>query len=245
MRLATIIFSLLIFLSSTAFAEDHPLYCADAYGARYLWDSPQCAQARAQWAKEHSPTTANSQGIVRAPKGTVIVPGGTAIAFQVTDEVSSGTANVGDTFGLKVAKDVVIDGWVVVAKGAGGLGEVLKVDRAGAHGHAGSLGIQLDWVYGADGNKIKLSAEQKAREGENKAGVSSTMTIVSWAFLGLPGLFTHNFVKGHEVDITPQNTVEHPLAAFVDASVYVRPQVKANDAGFAPAVPATSPVPTP
>src|SRR5450755_1632805 len=125
----------------------------------------------------------------------VILPGGTPVTFQVTDTVSSGTAKVGDTFGIKVAKDVLVDDLVVVAKGAGGIGEVLKVDPAGSHGHAGSLGIQLDWVYGVDGNKVKLTSEQSTQEGENNAGVSSTMTIISWAFLGLPGLFMHNFIK--------------------------------------------------
>ena len=182
------------------------------------------------------------------PTGTrVTLVGGTPITFQATDKVSSGTANVGDTFGLTATKDVVVDGWVVVAKGAGAMGEVLKVDRAGSHGHAGSLGIQLDWVYGVDGDKIKLSAQQKTEEGQNKAGVSSTMTIVSWAFLGLPGLFVHNWVRGHEMEINPENTANHPLTAFVDSSVYVMAQNKTDAAaGFAPsAEQPASPVPAP
>ncbi len=178
------------------------------------------------------------------PGTKVILPGGTSITFQVTDKVSSGTAAVGDTFGVRVTKDVVVDGWIVVAKGAGGLGEVLKVDHAGSHGHAGSLGIQLDWVFGVDGNKIKLTSERKTQEGENKAGVSSTMTIISWAFLGIPGLFVHNWVKGHEIELTPENTAEHPLSAFVDNSVYVTAQAKSDaGAGFAPPVPKSSPEP--
>ncbi len=201
----------------------------------------------AQTASPASTASLAAAAVPPALAGTkVIVPGGTPISFQVTDKISSGTASVGDNFGIRVAKDVVVDGWVVVTKGAGGIGEILKVDHAGSHGHAGSLGVQLDWVYGADGNKIRLTAQQQTQEGQNKAGVSSTMTIVSWAFLGLPGLFTHNLVRGHEVDITPENTVEHPLSAFVDGSVYVNAQTKSDEAaGFAPVVPVSSPVPIP
>jgi hypothetical protein len=150
---------------------------------------------------------------------------------------------VGDTFGIKAATDIMIDGWIVVAKGGGGLAEVLKVDRAGSHGHPGSLALQLDWVYGVDGYKIKLTAQQKSEEGENKAGASTTATLLSYVFLGPIGLFAHNFVKGHDVELTPENTAQTPLTAFVDNSVYVTPQTRAdNGAGFASPVP-TNPAP--
>jgi hypothetical protein len=180
------------------------------------------------------------------PPTQVIVPGGTPLSFQVAGEISSGTANVGDTFGIRVLKDVVVDGFIVVAKGSEGLGEITKVDHAGSNGHAGSLGLQLDWVYAVDGNKIKLTSEQKTAEGENHKGQASTVTIISTLFLW-PGLFAHNFVKGSEVQLTPENTVQHPLTAFVDASVYVVSQTKAVQSSFAPAAPSNfaPPVPTP
>ena len=163
--------------------------------------------------------------------------------FVVTDKISSSNANVGDTFEIKAAADVVIDGWIVVVKGAGGLAEILKVDRAGSHGHPGSLALQLDYVYGADGDKIKLTAAQKSQEGQNASGASSTATILSYVLLGPIGLFAHNFVKGHDVELTPENTTQHPLTAYVDNSVYVTPQTKADtSAGFASPVP-TSPAP--
>jgi hypothetical protein len=166
----------------------------------------------------------------------ITVPGGTALAFQVSGDLSSGTANVGDTFGIRTLKDVVVDGFIVVAKGSEGLGEVMKVDHAGSNGHAGSLGLQLDWVYAVDGNKIKLTSEQKTAEGENHKGQASTVTIISTLFLW-PGLFAHNFVKGSEVQLTPENTIQHPLTAFVDTSVYVMAQTKAVQSNFAPNAP--------
>jgi hypothetical protein len=201
-----------------------------------------------------SGTPSPAPAVPATPNGVKeTLPGGTPITFQVSEKVSSGTANVGDTFGVKVLKDVVVDGWIVVAKGAGGLGEVIKVDRAGSHGHPGSLTLQLDYVYDVDGDKVKLTSEQNTQEGENKAGASSTATIISAAFLGLPGLFMHNFVKGHNLELTPENTTEHPLTAYVDTSVYIFAQTKA-DAGsglaptaptvpLLPATPASSPSP--
>jgi hypothetical protein len=160
----------------------------------------------------------------------ITVPGGTAFKVEVVDKVSSATANVGDTFAVAAASDVYVNGWLVIAKGAAGQGEVLTVDRAGAHGHPGSLGIQLDWIYVADGEKVHLTSQRKNEQGEGKEGAASTMTIVSWAFLGLPGLFAHNFVKGRDVELDST----HQLDAFVADTVHVVATVKeGDDPGFA------------
>ncbi len=166
------------------------------------------------------------------PSGTRVltVPGGTAVVVALTDKISSGTAKVGDTFSIKAVKDVVIDGYVAIAKDAGGQGEVLAVERAGSHGHAGSLGVQIDWVYAVSGEKVRLSSQRKTDEGENKAGVSSTMTILSWALLGPIGLFTHNWVKGHDFELDGS----HPLQAYVDNTVHVESSRRSDeDSGFA------------
>ena len=166
------------------------------------------------------------------PSGSrvITVPGGTPLTVALSDKISSGTAKVGDTFALVASKDLVIDGYVVVAKGAGGQGEILAVERAGSHGHAGSLGVQINWVYAVSGEKVRLSSNKKSDQGENKAGVSSTMTILSWALLGPLGLFTHNWVKGHELEIDGT----HPLQAYVDNTVHVTSAKQADsDSGFA------------
>lgn len=166
-----------------------------------------------------------------APGAHVItVPGGTSVTVVLADKISSGTAKIGDTFALKAAKDVVLDGYVVIAKDAGGQGEVLAVDRAGSHGHAGSLGVQISWIYAVSGEKVRLSSNKKTNEGENKAGVSSTMTILSWALLGPLGLFAHNWVKGHDLEIDST----HPLQAYVDTTVHIASTKAAGaDSGFA------------
>jgi hypothetical protein len=189
---------------------------------------------------------ATSVSAASAAGKKVVVPGGTPVTFEVNDTVSSATAQVGDTFQINAAQEVVIDGWIVIAKGAGGQGEVVKVDPAGSHGHAGSLGVQLDWVYAVDGNKIRLTAQPKNQQGQGSSGAASTTTIASYVLLGPLGLFAHNFVKGHDVELNEQNTTAHPLSAYIDSSVYVVAQQKAMTApGFAPAAPEATSQPVP
>ena len=57
------------------------------------------------------------------------------------------------------------------------------------------------------------------------------MTILSWALLGPVGLFTHNWVKGHELEIDST----HPLEAYVDNTVHIvsTKQSDNGSAGFA------------
>jgi hypothetical protein len=179
-----------------------------------------------------SPSDLESPVPAPLPPGAhaIAVPGGTTLMVALTDRISSATAKVGDTFSIKAVSDVVLDGYVVIAKDAGGQGEILAVEKAGSHGHAGSLGVQIDWIYAVSGEKIRLSSQRKTDEGENKSGVSSTMTILSWALLGPLGLFTHNFVKGHDFELDGT----HPLQAYVDNTVHVTSTKKAgDDPGFA------------
>ena len=103
-------------------------------------------------------------------------------------------------------------------------------------------------IYGVDGEKIRLTSQNVNEEGESKAGVSNTVTIISWATLGLAGLFAHNFVKGR--DVTLDST--HPLKAYVDSNVYVVANTRSSDseAGFAktagdPGAPVAHSSPTP
>jgi hypothetical protein len=163
----------------------------------------------------------------------IVVPGGTVVPIVVADKISSATANVGDTFAIQANADVIVNGWVAIAKGAPGQGEILSVDRAGSHGHPGSLGVQYDWIFAADGDKVKLTNQRSTEEGQGEAGVASTMTILSYVFLGPLGLFAHNFVKGHDVEVDSTR----PLKAYVSDSVYVAATTRENGGSdFAPSV---------
>lgn len=161
----------------------------------------------------------------------VTVPGATPMKIRLIDSISSSNANVGDTFQFRADSDVVVNGWIVVAKGAPGQGEVISVDRAASHGHPGNLGLKFDYVYSVDGKKIRLSATNKKQEGDQRGGASSTATVTSTLLLGPVGLFAHNWVKGRDVTIDSSRTLD----AFVDSTVHVAATTRGLDpnAGYA------------
>lgn len=162
----------------------------------------------------------------------ITIPGGTPLTIRMVDKIDSGSANVGDTFQFKADNDVVVNGYVVIARGAEGMGEVTKVDRAGGNGHPGSLGLQFDYVYAVDGEKVKLSSVNKAKVGEQKKGGASTATIAGYVLLGPLGLFAHNWVKGRNITLDSSKTFD----VFVDDTVHVVSSQRAianGNGGFA------------
>ncbi|MBC5825509.1 MAG: hypothetical protein GIW99_04485 [Candidatus Eremiobacteraeota bacterium] len=154
----------------------------------------------------------------------VTVPGGTTVTVAVVNPISSADAKVGDVFQIKAAQDVVVGGWVVIPKDSPGQGEVASVEQAGSHGKSGKLGLQLDWIYSADGGKVKLSNVNHSASGQGNKGAASTATIASYLVLGPVGLFAHNFVRGK--DVTVDSSQKLPF--YVDSTVHVRATQRAS-----------------
>ncbi|HZO94223.1 MAG TPA: hypothetical protein VFB22_10705 [Candidatus Baltobacteraceae bacterium] len=163
---------------------------------------------------------------------TVAVPGGTTLTVSVNDPVSSGNVKAGDVVPIHADDDLVVNGWIVVAKGAPGQAEVADAEEAGGNGHAGKLALKFDWIYATDGLKIKLSDQAHRSVGEGSKGASSTATIASYAVLGPLGLFAHNFVKGRNATIDPKTAIPVYVDSTVHVSAKTRSGVVSND-GFA------------
>jgi hypothetical protein len=126
------------------------------------------------------------------PPNMVALPGGTPVSVHHSAELSSSNAHEGDAFAFSVINDVRSRGWIVIAAGAQGVGEVTSVENAGGNGHSGKLGLKFDYVYAVDGKKVRLTSTGNTTEGEQKTGAASTATIATYALLGPVGLFAHN-----------------------------------------------------
>jgi hypothetical protein len=139
--------------------------------------------------------------------------------------LSSATAKEGDQVAIQVVNEVDVNGLCVIPKGSPGHATVETVDTAGSNGHGGQLGLTMDWVYGQDGGKVKLSPSNHASENGQQKGAASTATILSYVLLGPLGLFAHNFVRGRDATIDTKKVFQ----VFVDRDVHVVSSTKATD----------------
>ncbi len=157
----------------------------------------------------------------------LVVPGGTQLRVKPLDHISSADAHVGDTFEIETVDAVSVNGWVVIAQGAHGMAEVANVEPAGKHGAPGKLAVKYDWIYSADGGRIRLGAIHANQSGEDAKGSASTTTIVSTVLFGPIGLFAHNFVKGRNITLDGSQTLE----AVVESSVHVHARERSDQNG--------------
>lgn len=107
----------------------------------------------------------------------VALPDGTEFTVLTTEEISSKTATEGDLLTFKVAEDVVINGHVVIAKGALVKGEVSTAKKSGFFGRGGNLGIRIESTMTVDNQKTKLRSA-KGKAGDDKTGTTVALVVL-------------------------------------------------------------------
>ena len=73
------------------------------------------------------------------PKPCCMVLAGTPVEIEISETLTSRTAHPGDSYELKLARDLVMDDVVLVAAGAPGRGEVIDAGPGGLAGRPGKL----------------------------------------------------------------------------------------------------------
>jgi hypothetical protein len=116
--------------------------------------------------------TAKSSGGSGSSSGSVKVELKSPIRLIVDETVSSKTAKAGDAFKLVVADDVVINGHVVIPKGAPATGRITVAEKKSFATHNGKLEVAVDSVRAVDGHNIAVDG--RVAEGGGGVGFGRT-----------------------------------------------------------------------
>ena len=108
---------------------------------------------------------------------TVVIPDGTEISALTTETLSSKTAHEDDPITFKVEEDVIIDGVVVIAKGAAIKGIVTNAKKSGFFGKGGELNVRVETTTTVDNQKLRVRAS-KGKEGDNKTGTTIALVVL-------------------------------------------------------------------
>lgn len=112
-----------------------------------------------------------------APAGTPVLRAGTRVPMRTTQALSSKTARQGERFSLEVTEPVLVDGLVVIPKGATGVGEVRRVVEKGVFGKSGKLEVQVLFVEVA-GSRIRLDGRARDKGSSGVAPVAIAMPLI-------------------------------------------------------------------
>ena len=153
----------------------------------------------------------------------VMIPDGTKIRVRLEENLSSETADLGQTVDFAVTQELRVGDAIVVANGARATGSIVKVEQRRRMGRAGILDFSIERVQMVDGNWLNVRYTPNKNKGKGNgatAGVATgILAVVFWpaAPLGL-------LVKGHDVEINKGRTYE----VFADESTYVAAAVAAS-----------------
>jgi hypothetical protein len=120
-----------------------------------------------------------------APLENIVVPAGAEVMILTRDDLYSHTAVVGERLTFEVARDVIIDGRVVIAEGAPVEAVVTQASPRGSFGRGGKLSISAETVTAVDGQKIKLR-DSINKHGDNRTGKTAFLIILGG---GIGGIF--------------------------------------------------------
>jgi len=127
------------------------------------------------------------------------VPAGTVVMVQLAEAVSTKTHKTGDTFAIRLAEPVVVQGQIVLPAGTTGVGEVNDAAKPGLGGKGAKLVLSARSLTGPGGTQLPLKGLQLAVNGQGHAGTATALGLggIGFAPLGIAGII----VRGGEATL--------------------------------------------
>lgn len=113
----------------------------------------------------------------------VLIPSGTEVPVELSENVASSTHGTGSAVAAKIANDVSISGTVVFKAGTPVTAFVESAKKKGAVGSPGRIAVFLKSTNSIDGTNIALSGSKEV-EGSNNQSTALVVTILC-CILGL------------------------------------------------------------
>ena len=182
----------------------------------------------AQSAPGAAPTTAPS---TPPPPNTLL--DGTPVKLRLSQTMSSADAKTGEDVPFEVTEEVLVDGVVVLPKGAAALGNVTEAEPKRRMGRGGKLDIAMSYARLADQEKVALRASKEAKGGGHVGAMTGAMVGTAIVFFPAAPLFL--FMHGKDITI-PQGT---EITAYVEGDMHLdMSKFGAQAAGQSATVPA-------
>lgn len=180
-----------------------PLVFALAMGDSALAQAPSSAAT--------SPVkTEKSAGVPPAPNTLL---DGTAVKLRLAETISSAHAKTGQEIPFEVTEDVLVQGVVVLPKGAQAVATVTEANAKKSMGRGGKLNVNVDSARLADGEKVQLRAVQDNKGGGHVGAMTGAMVATAIVFFPAAPLFL--FIHGKDITI-PKGT---EVTAFVEGDM--------------------------
>ena len=163
----------------------------------------------------------SAEGGARKPQRSAVrVPAGTVVELETAYTLNSQLVRKGDAVSFRVVNPVVVEGRVVVEKGATATGVVMLAERGGHFGRAGRIAWTIREVAAADGSRVPLRFDGRTVGDSKGAKVATTMVVMGTLMWPIaPIVLFHGFRRGGNAFV-PEGK-RYDAAVFAPATVNV------------------------
>lgn len=119
------------------------------------------------------------------------------------ENVSSADAVTGQTVAFETVDDTVVNGFIVIPRGSTAWATVTDAEHKRRMGRAGHVGMNIDKVRLADGEKVLLRAVKNSQGGSNTGKMVGAMAATAIFTLGGSALFL--LAHGNDTTIPQRN----------------------------------------
>jgi len=121
------------------------------------------------------------------------VAAGTVVMVQLAEPVSTKTHKTGDTFAIRLAAPVVVQGQIVLPAGTMGVGEVDNASKPGLGGKGAKLVLSARSITGPNGAELPLKGLQLGATGKGHVAAATALGLggIGFAPLGFIGIALH------------------------------------------------------
>ena len=156
---------------------------------------------------EEEKTQKEKSGILGVEKGHIYIPKGTKLRVELTEEATSKKMKKNQTVEFRMVDNLIINGVVVIPKGALGMGYVYEVQKAGGFGRKGVLRIAGKEIKTVNNVVVPLKQGLQGKGNTDGGAVAVTVAV---SFVG--GMFMKGsnitYPAGTDFEVEVRNNVD-------------------------------------
>jgi len=137
------------------------------------------------------------------------IPERTVIPVRLMQQLKGHQALVGQSVDFEVSRDIIIDDFIVIKRGAPAYATITSADKAGLVSQGGKIGISMDYCKAIDGSRVYLRSIL-GEEAESHIGANIAFSIIVCPLILI--------AKGDEAEIP----VGKEYKAYVENNVLVK-----------------------
>lgn len=154
----------------------------------------------------HSPNLSDSRPVISENPSIISVPAGTPIKVRLLENLNSQYTKDNERIRFEVVEDVVLQGRVVIRRGAKAFGRVEDARAAKGWGKKGKLEFVVESVEGADGYPLEVDFDAGQVAGNSTGAVAATIYFAPLFGGGVKGKKAR-LPKGLEYVVTTAKSV--------------------------------------